>query len=199
MTEQAEKTHFIYRLKFLALVAVFLLPFIAGWLALYVFDYRPGSKNYGDLVQPVRSLSFPMLTDQDNKQLGDNFWNKWTYVLLDNGVCLELCKENLYYLRQMRVALGRDMDRVQNLLIVGQSIDQDLTSFLTEYPKLTVVSQANRSLFEKFKLPGIQPGESPMIYLIDPAGHLMITYPAVNHPKSILSDIRRLLKLSQIG
>ena len=36
-------------------------------------------------------------------------------------------------------------------------------------------------------------------YLIDPAGNLMMTYPAVNDPASILSDMRRLLKVSQIG
>lgn len=196
---QSEKPPILYRLKLLALFSVFLLPFIAGWLALYVFDYRPDSKNYGDLVQPVRPLSFPLLTTLNDKQLDKNFWNKWTFVLLDKGKCINLCRENLYYLRQMRVALGRDMDRVQNLLIVGQAVDDDLSQFLTEYPKLTVINQAASALFEKFKLPGIETGESPMLYLIDPAGNLMITYPAVNKPKSILSDIRRLLKVSQIG
>ena len=173
MAEQQEKSLLAHRIKFLALIAIFLVPFIASWLAFYVFDYRPGSKNYGDLVQPVRPLEFPLLNSRDNRRLD--------------------------YLRQMRVALGRDVNRVQNLLIMQNPVNRELDGFLTEYPNLTVIDQADQSLLESFRLPGIEPGETSILYLIDPAGNLMMTYPAVNDPSSILSDMRRLLKVSQIG
>ncbi len=199
MKESEQKSLLIYRLKFIALILVFLLPFIGGWLAFYVFDYRPASQNYGELVQPVRSMVFPELVSTDGHRLEPEFWRKWSYVILVKGDCEELCRNNLYYLRQMRVALGRDMDRVQNVLISGQKVSDDLFKFLSEYPKLTVISQASQSLFKKFELAGIQPGEAPVLYLIDPAGNLMMTYPAVNEPSSVLSDIRRLLRISQIG
>ncbi len=199
MAEQQEKSLLAHRIKFLALIAIFLVPFIASWLAFYVFDYRPGSKNYGDLVKPVRPLEFPLLTSRDNRALDDAFWNKWTFVLLDKGDCAKLCRDNLYYLRQMRVALGRDVNRVQNLLIMQNPVNRELDGFLTEYPNLTVIDQADQSLLESFRLPGIEPGETSILYLIDPAGNLMMTYPAVNDPSSILSDMRRLLKVSQIG
>ena len=199
MSEQQEKSLLVHRLKFLALISIFILPFIAAWVALYVFDYRPDSKNYGDLVQPVRPLEFPPMTARDDRELDAEFWSKWTFVILDKGECAKLCRDNLYYLRQLRVALGRDVNRVQNLLIMQQTVGSDLSAFLGEYPDLTVIEQANRPLMEMFRLPDFEPGETSMLYLIDPAGNLMMTYPAVNDPSSILSDMRRLLKVSQIG
>ncbi len=199
MSEQQEKTLLMHRVKFLALISIFILPFIAAWLALYVFDYRPGSKNYGELVQPVRPLDLPLMTARDNRQLDDGFWNKWTFVILDDGDCAKLCRDNLYYLRQMRVALGRDVNRVQNLLIMQQPAGSDLQTFLNDYPDLTVIERADRAIMEKFRLPNREPGAAAILYLVDPLGNLMMTYPAVNDPSSILSDMRRLLKVSQIG
>ena len=199
MSEPKEKSLLIYRVKFIALIMVLVSPFIGGWLAFYVFDYRPVSQNYGELVQPVRPMSFPELSTEDGRLINSEFWNKWTFVVLANSDCKELCKNNLYYLRQMRVALGRDFDRVQNVLILGQEVDDELSKFLTEYPEMTVVSKAEKSLLNAFDLPGIQPGAEPVLYLLDPAGNLMMTYTAVNEPSSILSDMRRLLRISQIG
>jgi cytochrome oxidase Cu insertion factor (SCO1/SenC/PrrC family) len=199
MSEKEGKDLLIHRAKLLAIIGILLLPFIAGWLAFYVFEYRPDSQHYGELVQPAKPLQFPELENIRGKILEGEFWQKWTYVLLDNDGCKSLCRDNLYYLRQMRTALGRDMDRVQNLFITRQPLSEELSVFLRDYPKMNAVSDAGEDIFELFDLPGYKPGEVPMLYLIDPAGNLMMTYPAVNDASSILSDIRRLLKLSQIG
>ena len=188
-----------YRLKFLGLIAVFISPFIAGWFAFYVFDYRPVSKNYGDLVTPVRPLALPALTDFKDNIAESDFWNKWTFVILMNEGCDDLCQNNLYYLRQMRIALGRDMDRVQNVLLLRDSVSKQLQTFLTDYPKLTVFPKVNANVFNQFELSESTPGATSILYLMDPAGNLMMTYSAINDPPSILSDMRRLLKLSQIG
>lgn len=199
MTEQENKKMLKHRIKFLALILVFLSPFVAGWLAFYVFEVRPGTNHYGTLVEPARPLSFLEINTADGQPLADDFWKKWTFVLIDNYDCQQLCRENLYYLRQMRIALGRDTDRVQNVIILANSVSSGLSSYLQDYPDLTVVHEASSPLIDMFKLTGIAAGEKPGLYLIDPAGNLMMTYPAENKPKSILSDIRRLLKVSQIG
>ena len=200
MSDQAVPNLLRHRIKFLAIVAVFLLPFIAGWLALYVFDYRPGSKNYGDLVQPVKPLQFPSMNAINDKSLDQAFWSKWTFVLLDRQGCTELCQQNLYYLRQMRIALGRDVDRVQNVLLTDQALSAEFNQFLQEYPDLTVVQNTPAEVFKLFTLDGrTVPGSAPMLYLIDPANNLMMTYPASHDASAVLSDMRRLLKVSQIG
>lgn len=199
MTDQENKNLIKHRIKFVALILVFLSPFIAGWLAFYVFEIRPESSHYGTLVQPVRPLAFPSMLSIDQRELSSPFWKKWTFVIIDNQGCQQQCRQNLYYLRQMRIALGRDTERVQNVLLLAQPAGADIINFLKGYPALTVIDSADLNLTQQFRLEGIIPGEFPMIYLIDPAGNLMMTFPAINQPKSILSDLRRLLKVSQIG
>jgi hypothetical protein len=197
--EEQRSGKLMYRVKFIALVSVFFLPFVASWLAFYVFDYRPPSKNYGELVEPVRAMKFAPMTTIDGKRLTQEFWKKWTFVLLDDNGCQQLCRDNLYYLRQMRIALGRDADRVQNLAIFSGVIGPELKDYFKDFPRLSVVNDNNRTFFNEFDLPGKPAGNVPRLYLIDPAGNLMMTFPARNDPKSILSDMRRLLKVSQIG
>ena len=48
--EQPEVNLLWHRIKFLGLIAIFLSPFVGGWMALYVFDLRPTAGNYGELV-----------------------------------------------------------------------------------------------------------------------------------------------------
>ena len=199
MTEKENKKLLNHRIKFMAIILVFLSPFIAGWLAFYVFEIRPDSRHYGTLVEPVRPLSFPQVKTLDGGQTGSDFWRKWTFVVIDNDGCQQQCQQNLYYLRQMRIALGRDTSRVQNVLILNQSANTVLRQFLKEYPALTVMENPGSKITGLFDLPGVVVGVTPMLYLVDPAGNLMMTYPAINEPKSILSDLRRLLKVSQIG
>jgi hypothetical protein len=199
MADLKQENLLLHRIKLLALISVFLLPFIAGWLAFYVFEYRPGSKNYGDLIQPARPLTFPVLKTHNGEALNASFWNKWTFVLLDKKGCGQQCRDNLYYLRQLRIALGRDSDRVQNLYISDHPLSGDFVNFLQEYPDLKVVENARPEIFSLFVLPEKEPGQEPRLYLVDPNGNFMMTYPAMNNPSSILSDMRRLLKISQIG
>ena len=198
MTEQ-QPGRLKHRLKFIGLILVFLSPFIAGWMALYVFKVRPDSNQYGTLVQPVKPLSFPALTAQDGKPLDGDFWKKWTFVVIAGDGCQQQCQQNMYYLRQMRIALGRDIERAQNVLVTPQQLSPEMAQKLPEYPALTVISSAPAAFIDLFALPQRPPGQTPMLYLVDPAGNLMMTYPADNKPKAVLSDLQRLLKNSQIG
>jgi cytochrome oxidase Cu insertion factor (SCO1/SenC/PrrC family) len=175
------------------------LPFIGSWLAFYVFEVKPDSRNYGDLVVPARPLKLQDLQTTKKLTLNKEFWKKWTFVIIDDGQCERLCQDNLYYLRQMRIALGRDVDRVQNLLLTSASIVPGVTEFLGDYPDLSVVEHSPAAFINQFEIvenPGIS---KPFVYLVDPLGNLMMTYPGNNDPSSILSDMRRLLKVSQVG
>ena len=195
------KNRFWYRVKFIALVAVFLSPFIGGWMALYVFEVRPESGNYGTLVQPVRKLQWPILESVTGVRYDNGFGKKWTFLLLTRELCAEQCRSNLYYMRQIRTLLGRDTARLQNVLISTPAIDDDLKEYLVDYPSLVVIkAEARESLFSQFQLNGIeQVGSTPRLYLVDPDHNYMMYYPAENDHYRILEDIKKLMKLSQIG
>ena len=192
---------FWHRVKFLALIAVFLSPFIGGWMALYVFDIKPVSGNYGTLIAPVKTLDWPELKTLDGDTHVGGFGRKWTLLLFAGDDCAELCRSNLFYMRQLRTLLGRDTLRLQNVLLSAQPLSQEMQVYLKEFPNLKVVTDyRDPVLYRQFELPGMAAvGSTPKMYLVDPDQNLMMHYPAENDQYRVLEDIKKLLKLSQIG
>ena len=201
MSQQESKSLFWYRIKFLGLIVVFLSPFIGGWLALYVFEVRPASGNYGTLIEPVKRLNWPPLETLDGEKLEAGFGRKWTFLLFAGAPCDELCRNNLFYMRQIRTLLGRDTMRLQNVLITAQPLGEKMKIYLQNFPNLKVIAE-NRdpALYRQFYLQGLdEVGSVPIIYLVDPDQNLMMYFPAENDQAQVLKDIKKLMKLSQIG
>jgi hypothetical protein len=192
---------FWHRVKFLALIGVFLSPFIGGWMALYVFDIKPDSGNYGTLIVPVKTLDWPELNTLDGDTHVGGFGRKWTLLLFAGDNCAELCRSNLFYMRQLRTLLGRDTLRLQNVLISARPLSEKTQVYLKEFPNLMVVTDyRDPVLYRQFELPETgDVGSTPKMYLIDPDQNLMMHYPAENDQNRMLEDIKKLLKLSQIG
>jgi hypothetical protein len=201
MNQVSSKQLLWHRIKFLALIGVFLSPFIGGWMALYVFDVKPTSGNYGTLVTPVQKLVLPVLETRDGEVFEGGFGRKWTLLLFAGEACGEQCRSNLFYMRQLRTLLGRDTLRLQNLLVSAGPLDEEMTVYLREFPNLKVVeNNRDPALYGQFQLSGLdEVGSTPMLYLVDPDQNLMMYYPAVIDEYRVLEDIKKLLKVSQIG
>ncbi len=201
MSEEKPKQLFWYRAKLLGLILVFLSPFLIGWMAMYVFEIRPTSINYGELVVPAQKLDWPELEAADGDRYETGFGRKWVMLMFVADGCSEQCRSNLYYMRQIRVLLGRDTPRLQNVLVSTGSLDAEMRAFLADYPDLAVVeNNRNEDLYGQFRLPGHgEPGAQPKLYLIDPEDNLMMHYPAQIDENRVLDDLRKLMKLSQIG
>lgn len=201
MKQEEPKPLLWHRIKLLALIAVFLAPFIGGWLALYVFDLKPTSGNYGMLVAPVKKLDWPVLETLDGERYENGFGRKWTFLLFSGESCDEPCRSNLYYMRQIRTLLGRDTMRLQNVLISKRPLSEPTRIYLQDFPNLKVVENyQDPSLYEQFYLEGHgEVGDAPRMYLVDPDQNLMMHYPAASDQDRVLEDIKKLMKLSQIG
>lgn len=198
---EKDKSLLWHRIKFLTLIGIFLSPFIGGWMALYVFDIRPPSGNYGTLVAPVQKLDWPPLETTEGELLAEGFGRKWTLLLFTDDGCAELCRTNLFYMRQLRTLLGRDTLRLQNVMISARPLSAETLVYLQEFPNLKVVQDYSEpALYQQFDLEGLgEVGSEPRLYLVDPDQNLMMHYPAENDPDLILDDIKKLMKLSQIG
>ena len=128
--------------------------------------------------------------------------HRWTLVYLGTP-CDEHCRQGLYTIRQVRLALGKDMQRAQTLFIMTSPPEAALLPWLKqEHPNLTA-GVAERRTLELFTqaFPGAAaPGE--WIYLIDPLGNLFMRYRLSTDPvtnKGILIDLQRVLKYSTLG
>jgi len=189
------------------LVGLALLFFAPLALAFYLYygpgGWRPGGRvNHGELIDPPRPLPALTLAGVDGARANpDLLKHKWTLLYFGPGACAERCRTDLYNTRQVRIALNRDMSRVQRVFIAqGECCDEDFLR--RQHPDLITLratSDAAPLLALLPRIGGVDPGAADRIYLIDPLGNLMMSYAADADPKGLLEDLKRLLRLSQIG
>lgn len=183
------------------LALLFLIPIITAW-AMFKGNHIFGLMNHGRLIKPPFSASLLKLKNQKGKQIIEK---KWTLVYFNPGLCDKTCQEGLYHLRQIRIATGDNMKRVARVLLTYPSELANNTSLqliLTErFPgteHLTVKEQ-NFADVVRQHVKTDYALESGTIYLIDPQGNVMMTYKPGTKPNSIYKDLKRLLKVSQVG
>lgn len=188
------------------LIGLGLLFFAPLALSFYLYygnaGWRPGGHvNHGDLVQPPRPLPALALPLADSGTTRADFLqHKWTLLYVGAGACPAPCRTRLYDTRQVRLALNRDMDRVQRVFVA--SGDCDLQFLHAEHPDLITVraTTAAEPLLDLLSAPaGASAQNADRVYVIDPLGNLMMSYAPDARPKGMLEDMKRLLRLSQVG
>ena len=202
MTEAA---HASSRRKVLWLALLFVLPVIVSY-SLYYSGWRPASTgNYGELVQPARPLEDAVLTTLDGKSLRvSELRGKWTLISFSLSQCLSPCERNLYKMRQVIASQGENAGRIQSVLVVidNKALDR-LQYAIKNYPKTRVIAGPPENvakLARQFALPAGSPLDNlNRIYLVDPLGNFLMSYPADADPSGMRKDLVRLLKVSQIG
>jgi cytochrome oxidase Cu insertion factor (SCO1/SenC/PrrC family) len=177
---------------------------LAGAALLYYSGFQPGgSTSHGELVQPVRPLPETALLSAEDQTLDATILrSKWSLAYVGPGGCDARCREALTMTRQVRLALGKDSERVQRVFFVtGQCCD--LQYLRAEQPDLITArldEDSDRELLALFPGTATQSAsEAGRIYIIDPLGNLMMSYERGVAPKGMLEDLKKLLKLSRIG
>ena len=133
----------------------------------------------------------------------DFLQGKWTIAYLGDGACDERCRKALYLSRQSWIALNKDMDRVQRVfLATGSRVDTDFMA--AEHVDLLIAlvgaDADSKVLLDKFPAyDGVAPTVAGRLYLIDPLGNLVLSYSAAAPDKALLTDVKKLLRLSHIG
>lgn len=193
------------RRRILLLAAVFTLPVIVAYV-LYLSGWRPSSTgNHGDLVQPARPVEDVALTLLNGKPIRfSELHGKWTLIVFSAAECLKPCERNLYNMRQIIAAQGKEADRVQSVMVVTNVNALDWLRYaVRDYPGMQVIvgpQAAVTALALQFTLPAGSPLDNPnRIYLVDPFGNFMMSYPADADPTGIRKDLVRLLRVSRIG
>ncbi len=193
------------RRQLVLLAALFFVPLaIAFWMYYGPTGWRPsGDASKGDLVEPARPLAALALTAADGTQTPPDFLRgKWSMVYVGDGLCDDRCRKALYLTRQSRIALNKDMDRVQRVfLVTGRCCDRGFLA--QEHPDLIVArvdDDASAALLEPFPTYGGVPlADGGRIFVVDPLGNLLMSYAPTAPDKALLTDMKKLLRLSHIG
>ena len=168
------------RLKLVLLFLACAAPFVLGWAAWY-FEWGTGrAGNYGELIAPRPLGGAPY----------EGLRGKWILVNVDAAACDAYCEKKLYYMRQVRTALGKDQGRVERLWLVTDGA-APRPALLAAIEGTRIVPAGEAALF-----PGMP---SRHVYLIDPLGNLMLRFPPDPDPSKMLKDLQRLLRFSRIG
>jgi hypothetical protein len=186
------------RWKLFAVLAVCAAPMIASYLAYYVIKPQ-GRTNYGTLLEP-RAYPIPALgsTTLDGKPISlDSYKGKWIMLQVNDADCGDACKKKLYDMRQLRLAQGKDRDRVERVWLITD--DKPLETLVIREYDGTRLIRAKPDLVRAW-LP-VEPGTTVAdhIYMIDPLGNLMMRFPKDADANKIKKDLSKLLKASRIG
>lgn len=189
-----------------AIVAVFVLPFIV--LPLLSSPERVGKTNKGTLIQPHVPLADLALTSADGAPFNvaalETRWSLF-YVIPAHcdGDCAAARDHALYAMRQVRLSLDREVDRVQNLVILSQPPDPVLDDLLNKEFGDMKRLQASAPQLQASLLDRVSQSAQPAghIFLMSPDGYVFMAYPtfvdeheSVLRARDIRSDLKKTLK-----
>ncbi len=187
------------RTKFLLLVALFVVPTIASFVAFYFF---PPSKttNYGTLISPVVVLPQAPLVrlDAGKEPITPSLRGKWLMITRDSGLCEAACQKKLYAMRQARLILGRDQGRVLRVVLVDDDVPPAL-SLQSTYEGTIWISAKSQPWPVTLPVSLDDVSGRDSIYAVDTLGNIFMRYTADPDIKRLSNDIQRVLKASQIG
>src|SRR5262245_40206413 len=178
----------------LVILAFCAAPTVAAWLAYFV--WQPQSRtNYGELVAP-RLLPDTELRLLDGSPFRlSKLRGKWLLLQIDSAGCGAPCRSRLVTMRQARLALGKDAERVERVWLLADPADPD-AGLLREHPGLVVARASRGVLAEDFPASS---NPASTIFVVDPRGNLMLRFPGDPDGRKMLKDLSRLLRVSRIG
>ena len=182
------------RLQLLFIAAVFFVPLLVAAVLYYSGNLLPptGKTNNGALLEPVINLS-DELPGSPLYELGSGHW---LLVYENSGECNARCEEALYSIRQMRLMLGKESDRVQRIFLHGET-PPDTVLIAAEHRGLISLQDDVLSELITQKTPSALAAGG--YFLIDPHTNLVMYFHPGIDPSDMIDDIKRLLKLSRIG
>lgn len=204
----ALKTRRKNRLLLLLLLASFVIPFVVGDLAYRFGWYQGGQTNHGRLIDPPAAFADFQARDRDGKLQDAGFAGKeWWLVYVLPADCGQPCRNRLFQMRQVRVALGKEAERVRQVLIQTVPVSAETEALIAaEFPGFARMQADSQQVDQALARTGANAAEAGRLYIMDPMGWLMMAYEpeadeaaSVVKAEDVLNDLKKLLKASRIG
>jgi hypothetical protein len=203
MTEATNASIKKGRLIMLAILAVFILPFFI--LPLLMSPENLQKTNKGTLIQPHVQFADLQVSDLNDHPVSVVPGKKWTMLYVVPASCDSVCSaartNALYSMRQVRISLQHDMERVQSVLLLTAAPDQEFSAMLQNQFPTMVQMHVPRETVDKYMAGSSSAGN---IYLMSPDGYIFMYYPpqaiekeSLVHANDIRSDLKKSIKGSR--
>ena len=194
------------RASLLIIFGMFAAPVVLAWLLFFGFpEWVPTStSNHGTLIKPIRTLPTFRLQTLSGDAVDTSFLQgKWTFIYLHEGACDNNCVRQLYKVRQVRLTQGKNLDRLQRLMLwEADGVDAARRNELQRHfpgQVTAILPDGDSQLLGVFDVDDGAPLGQERIYLVDPLGNLMMLYEPGSEPRGMIKDLERLLKYSGLG
>ena len=179
-----------------------MVPFTIAWLLTESASFRPASTNKGDLIVPIittEKLDFTGVDTFSSENIAEipGHWVMLNYI--EGNECDKTCSDSIHATKQIRLMLNKDLTRVRRAVVI---VPGNQTLAVTEWWKedLRLLKiKPSASLLEKIKIYKPDGLVNGAIMIMDPLGNLMMHYDANFDPYAVKGDLKKLLRISQIG
>ncbi len=192
--------------------AMSIIPFGIAWFLSSNATWMGGGTNNGELITPPITTEFKQFIGYDEFSVKNLHEIKGHWVIMNvvpNKQCNEVCQFAIHKTKQLRVMMGKDLTRSRRLVLISAEFEQTIeqlqwkgenkdTENKLEDKRLLRVKLLPPLLeqLNKVREGGIEEG---MLFIMDPLGNIMMQYEPEFDPYKVKSDLRKLLKISQIG
>jgi len=184
----------------LALMTI--VPFTIAWLLTESASFRPASTNNGNLIVPIITTEKADFTGIDafsaeNMSELPGHWVMLNYI--EGNECDKTCSDSIHATKQIRLMLNKDLTRVRRAVVIelgNQALA--ITEWWKEDLRLLKI-KPNAALLEKIRIYKPEGLVNGAIIIMDPLGNLMMHYDANFDPYAVKGDLKKLLRISQIG
>ncbi len=182
------------------MLAIVVVPMVLAYVMYHTGIGLTGKgQANGIILNPPRAVTELVVREsQALENIYKSEMKRWRIVVPITFPCEEACQQRLYLSRQVHIALHKNIEHVERLLVF---LDEDpgsefLEMLRQEHPGTIQVS-ARRSDFVNFFKPFKEFDNlaTDNMYLVDSDGWVMMAYQPQHTGKHILDDIKKLLKL----
>jgi hypothetical protein len=191
--------------------AMSIIPFCIAWYLSSNATWMGGGTNNGTLITPPITTEFKEFIGYDQFSIENMDEIKGHWVLMNvvpNKACNKVCQFAIHKTKQLRVMMGKDLVRSRRLVLISPTFTDAVETLKWKGEEGKNVAKEDARLLKvkiqpsmldklnKITASGISEG---MLFLMDPLGNIMMQYEPEFDPYKVKSDLRKLLKISQIG
>ena len=177
------------------LAAILLTPILVVVFSSMYFSFGmspDGTKNNGVFFENY--FEFNQFKNEEEKrdlvEFEDGKWVLSVYI-----TDLDLSKESIYLMRQLNVALNRDINKLKRIVFYSNNtLDLKMIELKNKYPRIEIIKDTNGALLDVLQENSkINFNVENPIFVIDPYGRAVMYFEPETDPKLMLKDLKVLI------
>lgn len=178
------------------------IPFGIAWYMSNDTSWMAGGTNNGQLITP------PVTTERNEFIGHDKFSTEnlkelpghWVLLnVIANSDCNAVCQQAIHKTKQLRLMMNKDLTRIRRAVLIVPEVNVEVAKQWWKEDARLLKIKPSGSLAAKLK--AIRGADVPegMLFLMDPLGNIMMQYEPKFDPYKVKRDLKKLLRISQIG